>query len=326
MKKLSFQNKKVLVTGGTGMIGRELVHLLANKGAKLYIVSLDEPHNLPPGVTFFKEDLVHFQNCLKVCEGMDYVFNLVGVKGSPKMCKEQPADFMVPMLQFNTNMMEAARRCGVKWYLYTSSVGVYQPAQIFKEDDVWGTFPSENDRFAGWAKRIGELQAEAYAIQYDWNCVSIVRPANVYGPYDNFDPENAMVIPSLIRKAIERDTLEVWGDGTPVRDFIFSRDVALGMMHMVENKITKPVNLGSGEGVSIKEVVEAIVESCDKELKIKWDISKPTGDKLRLFDMSRANSYGFEPTVSLEDGIKETIEWFKENKSIIDDRHNAFRK
>jgi len=320
-----FKDKKVLVTGGTGMIGRQLVELLVTKGAKVYVVSLDTAVNLPAEVQFVRADLTDFKNCLECCQGMDYVFNLIGVKGSPKMCREQPASFMVPMLQFNTNMMEAARRNNVKWYLYTSSVGVYQPAEIFKEDDVWKTFPSPNDRFAGWAKRIGELQAEAYAIQYGWNNVSIVRPANVYGPYDNFDPENAMVIPSLIRKAHENDVLSVWGDGSPIRDFIHSRDVALGMIYAVENQICEPLNLGSGTGVSIREIVEMVVEGCDFPIKVEWDTTKPAGDHKRILDMSRANSYGFETSVSLREGILETIRWFNENREIIDMRHNAFR-
>ena len=323
---VDFKNQSVLVTGGTGMIGRQLVDLLVDRGAKVYVVSLDPPRGLPDGVMYKLADLTDFSACQEVCEGMDYVFNLVGVKGSPKMCKEQPADFMVPMLQFNTNMMEAARRAGVKWYLYTSSVGVYHPAEVFKEDDVWSTFPSDNDRFAGWAKRIGELQAEAYSIQYGWDCVSIVRPANVYGPYDNFDPENAMVIPSLIRKASENDKLEVWGDGSPIRDFIHSRDVALGMLHMVDNKVTKPVNLGSGEGIAIKQIVDIVVDKCPKDLDVVWQTDKPTGDKKRILDSARAKEVGFETTISLEQGIQETIEWFEENRSMIDDRHNAFRK
>jgi GDP-L-fucose synthase len=323
---VDFKNQSVLVTGGTGMIGRQLVDLLVERGAKVYVVSLDPPRGLPDGVMYKLADLTDFSACQEVCEGMDYVFNLVGVKGSPKMCKEQPADFMVPMLQFNTNMMEAARRAGVKWYLYTSSVGVYHPAEVFREDDVWSTFPSNNDRFAGWAKRIGELQAEAYSIQYGWDCVSIVRPANVYGPYDNFDPENAMVIPSLIRKAFENDKLEVWGDGSPIRDFIHSRDVALGMLHMVDNKVTKPVNLGSGEGIAIKQIVDIVVDKCPKDLDVVWQTDKPTGDKKRILDSARAKEVGFETTISLEEGIQETIEWFEENRSMIDDRHNAFRK
>jgi GDP-L-fucose synthase len=323
-----FEKKKVLVTGGTGMIGRQLVKLLVETGADVHVASLDPPKNHPSEVkvAYRYADLTSFENCLTVCKDMDYVFNLAGVKGSPKMCKEQPADFMVPMLQFNTNMMEAARRANVKWYLYTSSVGVYHPAEIFHEDDVWKTFPSENDRFAGWAKRIGELQAEAYKIQYGWDCVSIVRPANVYGPYDNFDPENAMVIPSLIRKVHENDILEVWGDGSAIRDFIHARDVALGMLHMVKNKINVPVNLGSGDGVSIKEVVDIIVKKYNGDIKVAWDSTKPSGDKLRILDTTRAFSYGFKAATNISDGIEETIKWFQENREMIDERYNAFKK
>ena len=323
---MKYENKKVLVTGGTGMIGRQLVDLLVSRGAKVYVVSLDNPIGLPPGVNFLKADLQKFSNCLEVCNGMDIVFNLVGVKGSPKMCKEKPASFMVPMLQFNTNMMEAARLAKVEWYLYTSSVGVYHPAEIFYEDDVWKTFPSENDKFAGWAKRIGELQAEAYKIQYGLNNISIVRPANVYGAYDNFDPENAMVIPSLIRKVHENDVLEVWGDGSPIRDFIHARDVARGMMYMVENEVSEPVNLGSGTGVTIKQIVDIIVDNVNKNVSVEWDSTKPTGDKKRILDMSRAKSHGFETKISIEDGIRETINWFSENKEKIEQRYNVFRR
>ena len=163
--------------------------------------------------------------------GKDVVFHLAGVKGSPKMTLERPASFFVPTMQFSLNMMEAARRANVGHYLFTSSVGVYQPAEVFVEDDVWSTFPSPNDRFAGWAKRMGELQAQAYDIEYGWKNISVVRPANVYGPFDNFDPHNAMVIPSLIHRAVnEAGPLKVWGDGTAIRDFIHAEDVARGMM------------------------------------------------------------------------------------------------
>jgi GDP-L-fucose synthase len=319
-----FKNQKVLVTGGGGMIGRSLVKFLLERGAKITIADLTIPSDLPDGVKFIKVDLRYFDQCEKICNGMDYIFNLVGIKGSPKMCAEQPADFMVPMLQFNTNMMEAARRANVKWYLYTSSVGVYAPADVFKEDDVLNTVPSPNDRFAGWAKRMGEMQAEAYSIQYNWNKVSIVRPANVYGAYDNFNPANAMVVPSLIRKAQENDILEVWGDGSTIRDFIHADDVALGMIFAVENEITQPLNLGSGDGYSIKEVVDMVVKYADKPLEVKWLTDKPAGDKIRLFDMTRAKSYGFNTSVSLEEGIKETTKWFLNNKEILDKRYNAF--
>ena len=319
-----FKNQKVLVTGGGGMIGRSLVKFLLERGAKITIADLTTPTDLPQGVNFVKVDLRYFDQCESICDGMDYVFNLVGIKGSPKMCAEQPADFMVPMLQFNTNMMEAARRAKVKWYLYTSSVGVYAPADVFKEDDVLNTVPSPNDRFAGWAKRMGEMQAEAYSIQYGWNKVSIVRPANVYGDYDNFNPANAMVVPSLIRKAQENDILEVWGDGSTVRDFIHADDVALGMIFAVENQITQPINLGSGKGYTIKEVVDMVVKHANKNIIVKWLVDKPAGDKVRLFDMTRAKSYGFDISVSLDEGIKKTTEWFLNNKEILDKRYNAF--
>jgi len=319
-----FQNKKILVTGGGGMIGRSLVKMLHSQGAQITIADLTEPANLPSDINYIKVDLRYFDQCEKICKGQDYIFNLVGIKGSPKMCAEQPVDFMVPMLQFNTNMMEAAQRANVKWYLYTSSVGVYAPATIFKEDTVWNTFPSPNDRFAGWAKRIGELQAEAYGIQYNKKNISIVRPANVYGAYDNFNPANAMVIPSLIRKAHENDVLEVWGNGSAVRDFIHADDVAKGMIFAVENKITEPINLGSGKGYSIKEVVEMVVKHSGKDIPIKWLTDKPSGDALRLFDMTKASSYGFDISVNLDEGIRQTSEWFINNKEILDKRYNAF--
>ena len=175
------------------------------------------------------------------------------------MTRERPSSFMVPTIQFSINMMEASRRQGVKRYLFTSSVGVYEPAEVFKEDTVWKTFPSENDKFAGWAKRICELQAEAYKIEYNWDAISIVRPANVYGPFDNFDESNAMVIPSLISKALSCEkSFQVWGDGSPILNFIHSSDVARGMIMAVEKEISEPINLGSGTGVRIKSIAETI--------------------------------------------------------------------
>jgi GDP-L-fucose synthase len=319
-----FENQKVLVTGGSGMIGRALVRKLINKGAQVTIADLTKPTDLPEGVEFVQVDLRFFDNCLDICKGKDYVFHLAGVKGSPKMCIEQPVDFMVPMLQFNTNMTQAAFESNVKWYLYTSSVGVYSPAEVFYEESVWDTFPSPNDKYAGWAKRIGELQTETYSKQYGWNKISIVRPANVYGPYDNFNPANAMVIPSLIRKAQESDVLEVFGDGSPVRDFIFCDDVADGMIYVVENKITEPVNLGSGGGVKIKDVVDIVLKHSGKNIGIKWLSDMPSGDNKRIMSTDKMYQYGYTNKVSLDEGIKLTTEWFLNNKEIIDKRYNPF--
>lgn len=321
---MNIKGKKVLVTGGSGMIGRQLVQLLLNKDCEIHVGDLNEPINMSKHIKFHKVDLKDFNNCKQICEGMDIVFNLVGIKASPKVCLEQPASIMGPMLQFNTNMLEAAMKQKVEWYLYTSTVGVYQPAPILKEDDVWSTMPSKNDWYGGWAKRMGELQIHAYEKQNGFSNCSIVRPANVYGPYDNFDVNNAMVIPSLIRKADENNSLQVWGDGSEIRDFIHAKDVARGMLFAVENKITKPINLGSGTGVKISEIANTIADIFNK--KVEWDLTKKTGDSVRLFDTSRVESYGFKPEISIKEGLEQTIKWYLENKNIVDKRYNIFNK
>ena len=219
--------------------------------------------------------------------------------------------------------MEAARKADVEWYLNTSSVGVYGPAEVFHEDDVWEGKPSTHDKFAGWAKRIGEMQAEAYQIEYGWDRVSIVRPANVYGAWDSFSDNSAMVIPSLIKRVCNGENpLKAWGDGSPIRDFIHAKDVARGMMMIVEQKVTEPVNLGSGVGVSIKELAETIAECAG--VTVEWDISKPNGDVKRLMDTKRAEKYGFKPEISLKEGITELLEWYLEHKSLPDGRYNSF--
>jgi len=320
-----YAGKNVLVTGGTGLIGRPLVDMLIEKGAKVRIASLDDPSRANSGAEFKHINILKLENCLEICKGMDFVFHLAGIKGSPVMTSKKPASFFVPLLLMNTNMMEAARISGVERYLYTSTIGVYSPAEIFYEDDVWKTFPSENDRFAGWAKRMGELQAQAYKIEYGWDKIAIVRPANVYGPYDNFDPNNAMVIPSLVKRALDGENpLVVWGDGSPVRDFIHAKDVARGMLLALENITGQPVNLGSGVGVSIKEIVRIMVDNMENKPELIWDTSKPAGDKKRLMDMARARSIGFKPEISIEDGIKEVMDWYQKNKDIVAKRYNVF--
>jgi GDP-L-fucose synthase len=299
--------------------------LLIKKGAKVRIASLDDPSRAHPQAEFQRVNLMSFENCMRACDQMDYVFHLAGIKGSPAMTAKKPASFFVPTITFNTNMMEAARQSNVKRYLFTSTIGVYSPAEIFHEDDVWKTSPSENDRFAGWAKRMGELQAEAYKIEYGWDKISIVRPANVYGPYDNFDPQNAMVIPSLIKRALDGENpLTVWGDGSPVRDFIHAKDVARGMLIVMEKGYTEPLNLGSGIGISIKEIVDVIVSNMQIKPKVVWDTSKPSGDKKRLMDMSRASAIGYKPQVTIEEGIKEVMDWYFKNREIVNLRYNVF--
>ncbi|HEY9857987.1 MAG TPA: NAD-dependent epimerase/dehydratase family protein, partial [Candidatus Obscuribacterales bacterium] len=295
------------------------------QGAFVRVASLDDPSRSHPEAEFMQINLMPFENCLKVCQGMDFVFNLLGVKGSPAVTTTKPASFFVPTVTLDTNLMEAARQAGVEGFLFTSSVAVYSPAEVFYEDDVWKTFPSPNDKFAGWAKRMGELQAEAYKIQYGWEKIAIVRPANVYGAYDNFDLENAMVVPSLIKRAVDGENpFIVWGDGSAERDFIHARDVARGMIIAAENADCQPINLGSGVGVSIKQLVETILNNLEHQPSIVWDTSKPKGDRKRIMDISRAKDIGFQPIISLEEGVKEVVSWYRENKDKVSKRYDVF--
>jgi GDP-L-fucose synthase len=179
--------------------------------------------------------------------------------------------------------------------------------EVYEEDKVWHEVPSENDKIPGYIKRMGELGCYAIRATYGYENISIVRPANIYGPNDNFG-KNSMVIPSLIKKGHEDDVINVWGDGSPTRDFIYCEDVARGMLHMVENKVNDTVNLGSGEGVKISDIANTIGRHFDKE--VKYDTTKPNGDMKRLMSMKRANDYGFKPTTSLDDGIQKTIDWY----------------
>jgi GDP-L-fucose synthase len=324
-----FKNRKILVTGGTGMIGRELVSRLLNLGAKITVASLDEPKKNDPllkEVHFVRMDLRSTENCKEITAGKEIVFHLAGIKGSPKLTMSKPATFFTNTLLFNLNMMEAARKSNVQKYLYTSSIGVYAPSDIFYEDSVWSTFPSDNDKFAGYAKRMGELQSEAYKIEFNWDAVSIVRPSNVYGPFDNFDTNTAMVIPSLIsRFATNEEPVKVWGDGSALRDFIFSGDVADGMIKVMEQDYHLPVNLGSGQAVSIREVVEKIQEHFPHK-NVSWDNSMPKGDDIRLMDISRAKNIGFSPKTDLSSGIKKTVQWFLNERVNSDDRYNGFNE
>ncbi len=284
------------------MVAYQLIRLLRDRNCNLTLTDLHEKSKFFSDEKYISGDLRSRSFTQSICKNQDIVFSLVGLKASPEECLKKPASHSVTMNQFNSNIIESAFKNDVEWFLYTSSVGVYYPSEVLVEDDVWKTTPSHNDWYGGWAKRMGELNVEASMIEYSRSNCSIVRPANIYGKWDVFS-EKATVIGSLISKAYHsnNDILEVWGDGTPIRDFIYSEDVARGMIHMVENEVTQPVNLGSGTGVTIKEVAETIAEYFEQE--IDYDITKPMGDMKRLMSTKRAESYGFKPEVNLKEGI-----------------------
>lgn len=326
--KLFYKNKNVLVTGGTGLIGTQLVNKLVKLKSRVIVASLDKNIELPKGVEFIRSDLRFFENCLKLTKKIDYVFHLAGIKGSPEMAKKKPYQFMTPMLMFNANMLEASRINKVKRFLYTSSIGVYNPKKIMKEDDLWKTFPSRNDWYAGWTKRIGELNVQACQLFTKKMITIIVRPANVFGPYDNFDTKSAMVIPSLINKFINSKTgaVEVWGDGSNIRDFIFSSEVARAMLLIMFKKPKLPINIGSGKGVSIKKIVEIINEYFGNNHKLSWNKKYSGGDKKRVLDITRLKKLGFKHEINLEKAIYQTINWFKNNRHKKFEKYVAFSK
>ena len=320
-----FSDKKILVAGGTGLVGQQLVPKLITLGGKVFVASLDDKSLVNNKVEdFYNFDLMNLDNCIKITKDKEIVFNLLGVTGSPKINVEKPASFMMSNIYCAINLLVAAQISKVKKYLYTSTYGVYAYSTIMKEDDVWKTFPSENHKFAGWAKRIGELQIEAFKIEYNFKNVSIVRPANVYGPFDNFDETNGMVIPSLISKAFKsKKYLKVWGDGSEIRDFIYSTDVAKGMAMTLYEGIKYPINLGSGKGVSIRTIAEVIAKSVPNgPLKVSWDKSKPSGDKIRLMNVTKAIKMGFKANIDIVTGIKNTIDWYANSNQ--HKRYNAF--
>lgn len=311
----NFKGKRVLVAGGTGLIGTPLVELLLKEGAHVRTVSLDDPARAHPYTEFFQRDVLAPENCLEVCKGMNYVFNLLCIKGSPAAVRKYPNRFFKYNFFPGAHLLDAAYRCGAEGFLLTSTFGVYHPAEVFYEDAVWTTTPSEHDWEAGWAKRMGELYLDTYRREYGWDNLCIVRPASTYGPYDNFGSESAMVVPSLIHRAVQGENpFYVWGDGSEIRDFIHAKDVARGMLMVAKSGYSEPVNLGSGIGVSIKDLVEEVVSNMEDKPKVVWDISKASGDKKRVLDVARARSLGFEPTVSLVQGIKETMLWYKKHR------------
>ena len=319
----SFREAQVLVTGGTGMIGRQVVDLLCAAGARVRTVSLDRLV-LRPEVAHESGDLTDLRFCEQVTRGLDVVLHVAGVKGTPRTSSSMVASHFVPTLMLTTNVLEACRRNGVPRVLFTSSIGAYESGAVQVEGDP-GVYSGPPMDFAGWAKRMGELQVLAYQRQYGLNSYSIVRPANVYGPGDDFDPETAMVVGSLIgRIAAGEDPVVVWGDGSAVRDFVYSRDVAEGMLLAVYHG-TGPryVNLGAGRGYSVRDLVETLAQIVP--FHYCFDASKPAGYPRRVMDIALARKLiHYQPTTSLRDGLAATWDWFQAHRHEYLQRQNYF--
>ncbi len=315
-----FNGKKVLVAGGAGFVGTNLILKLLDTNAKIRATI----HNKPPQITdskveFMKVDLTNPEHCKKAVEGMDFVFMCAANTSGAAVIEKTPLVHVTPNVIMNSLMLEASYNAGVKKFLFISSNTVYPLTDYpVKEEDI--NYSLYEKYFpVGWMKIFTEKMCEMYSTKIKQPMTTIiVRPGNIYGPYDDFGWESSHVIPALIRKVVERQTpLEVWGDGNDIKDFIFVEDLAEGLISSME-KIDKfdQLNIGGGEPVTIKDVLQAITEVDDfKNPNIVFNSSKPTMIPIRLIDTSKARKeLHFTPKISLKEGIQKTIEWYKENK------------
>jgi len=308
---------KVLVTGCSGLVGTHLVYKLLEKGYGVVGVDINYSKSLPDNdrFQFLQLDLRDVETVEAVFEEYEFdgVVNAFGIKGSPIRAKEKPLDFLEPSIKVNTNIIENSHKHNC-WLVFMSSVGVYEPAEEFVEDTVWKTLPSPNDWFPSWSKRIPELYLEAHKVQHGYARWTIVRPANIFGEYDNFG-DGATVIGATCRKVYDAtDEIEAWGDGTPTRDFIYAGDVADGCIDCFEKELHITTNLGSGEEISIKRMIETVAKVSGKDIKINWDTSKPNGDMRRRMSTKIQEQYGLLPKLGFEEGIKETYNYYEKNR------------
>ena len=324
---MSFWNgKKVLVTGGAGFIGSHLVEELLRQAPQCKITVADR---LDPGrksnlaavikdVKLFPVDLLEFDNCRKMCRGQDVVLNLVAKVGGVGYNAAHPGTMFRDNIALSNKMIEAARLAGVERFLVVSSACVYPRFCTVPtpESEGFKDWPEDTNEGYGWAKRMAEFQAMAYHKEFGMK-FAIARPYNCYGPRDHFDPEVSHVIPALIRRVEGGENpVKVWGDGTQTRAFLYVEDFARGLLEVTERYAEcDPVNLGTTEEVSIRRLIELILKVTGSKAKVRFDASKPSGQPRRNCDSAKARKkVGFEPRVSLEEGLRRTVEWYRQSQ------------
>lgn len=310
MAKNFWSNKKVLVTGGNGFLGKHLISKLKEKGPKLIkIADID------------KYDLREYKDCLRASLGMDIVIHLAAKVGGIGFNREFPADLFDDNILMGTNMMKAARINKVKKYVALGTICAYPKFTPipFVEKNLWMGYPEETNAPYGLAKKMQLVQAEAYRQQYGFNAIFLL-PVNLYGPGDNFNPKSSHVIPALIMKFVDakrtnKKNVTVWGTGKPSREFLYVEDAAEGILKAAEsyNK-SDPVNLGAGFEITIKELANLIKKLSGFKGGIVWDTTKPDGQPRRMLDVGRAKKeFNFKAKTSFEKGLKGTIDWYLQN-------------
>jgi len=310
---MDWKNKEIVLTGGAGFLGSHVKDKLLQRGAK------EENIMIPRSSEY---DLRWKENCAEVCEGKDIVIHLAANVGGIGYNQEHPADLYYDNILMGTHMMEEARKAGVEKYTALGTICAYPKFTPvpFKEEDLWDGYPEETNAPYGLAKKMQLVQSKSYREQYGFNSIFLL-PVNLYGPRDEFDPERSHVIPALIKKIYDakqegKDHIVVWGTGKPTREFFYVEDCAEGILLATEKyDKSEPVNLGSGMEISIKELVELLVDLMDFDGEIEWDTSKPDGQPRRKLDVSKAKEeFGFEAATDFEEGLKKTIDWYRKQR------------
>jgi len=319
MSDAFYKDKKVLVTGGTGFVGTHIVQELLKHGAKVRVPI----HNCPlliqdDSIETIQADLAQPDDCLPATRDVDFVFHAAGMVTGAGVTALDSMSAITANLILTSRILEAAWASDVKRILVFSSSTGYPVADYpIKEDEFWSG-PTHQSYFGyGWMRRYLERLAEYVVSKSDMK-IAIVRPTAVYGRFDDFDPVRAHVIPALILKAVERiSPYEVWGTGDEVRDFLHVQDLARGCLLMLERHAEcDPVNIGYGQVVTIGQIVRLILKAADhSDGRIVFDASKPTAIPFRMVDTSKAKTLlAFEPEISLEEGLRDTVEWYRRRK------------
>lgn len=317
-----FKNKKILVAGGAGFVGTNLMLKLLEKGAKVRAtIHKKSPQINNSRVEFIKVDLTRSSDCQNVVKGMDFVFMCAANTSGAAIIEHSPLAHVTPNVIMNALMLEKAHIAGVKKFLFLSSNTVYPLTHSpVKETDVNYQF-YEKYFPVGWMKLFTEKLCEMYStrIKNPMTCV-VVRPGNIYGPYDDFEWETSHVLPALIRKVVEHhNPIEVWGNGRDIKDFIYVEDLVEGLLLAMEKINTfDPINIGGGQPISIKQALKTMLEVADfRNPTIVFNSAKPSMIPVRLINISKAKrNLDFVPKTSLIEGIQKTIHWYKQTTSL----------
>jgi len=310
-----YKGKKVLVTGGTGFVGIHLVQALLEAGAHIRVPIHERPLPIQDErIETLPADLTKQEDCLRVVEGIDYVFHAAGAVSAAGVTVNNPMAPITANLILTVQMLQAAWSGGVERFLLFSSSTAYPVAEYpITEDEMWHAPPHTSYFGYGWMRRYFELLAQFVTSRSQLK-IALVRPTAVYGRWDDFDPVTSHVIPALIRRAVEKENpYEVWGSGREVRDFLHITDLARGCLAMLEKHATNdPINIGYGQVVTIKDIVTIILKAAQHDgAQVVFNTSKPTTIPFRMVDTSKAKEVlGFEPQVSLEEGLKDTVQWY----------------